>query len=143
MKIQKIRDVKTPSRGTVGSAGLDFYVPNDHPPLLLDHGQQARIPSGIKIRIPFGFALIAFNKSGVSLKGLQVGACVVDADYQGEINLHVCNISGFPVPILAGEKLVQLLLMPVVSEEVEVVEEDLYNCVSQRGEGGFGSTGLY
>lgn len=143
MRIQKIRDVKTPSRGTAGSAGLDFYVPNDQAALLLDHGDHARIPSGIKCRIPSGFALIAFNKSGVALRGLQVGACVVDSDYQGEISLHVRNISGFPVAILAGEKLIQLLLMPVVNCEVEVVDEALYEAVSERGGGGFGSTGAF
>ena len=92
MKITKIRDVKTPIRGTEGSAGIDFFVPEDFPKDLctIQPNERFFIPSGIKANVPDGFALIAFNKSGVALKkGLLVGASVVDSDYQGEIHLHL------------------------------------------------------
>ena len=91
MQIAKIRNVKTPTRGTNGSAGIDFYVPDDYPDSLctIPPGDRFFIPSGIKANVPEGYALIAMNKSGVALKkGLMVGACVVDSDYQGEIHLH-------------------------------------------------------
>lgn len=144
MKISKIRDVKTPVRGTPLSAGLDFFVPNDFPGIhYLLPGDSVNIPSGIKVKVPHGFALIFKNKSGVALKkGLQVGACVVDEDYQGEVHLHVRNISSDVQSISPGEKLVQALLVPVEYCEVEVVDEEkLYEEKTERGEGGFGSTG--
>lgn len=144
MKISKIRDVKTPVRGTPLSAGLDFFVPNDFPGIhYLLPGDAVNIPSGIKMKVPHGFALVFMNKSGVAVKkGLQVGACVVDEDYQGEVHLHVRNISTDVQSINPGEKLVQALLLPVEYCGVEVVEEDeLYEEKTQRGEGGFGSTG--
>ena len=146
MKICKIRKVKTPTRGTEGSAGIDFYVPDNYPADigLIEPGQKVFIPSGIKANVPDGFALIAFNKSGVALKkGLMVGACVVDSDYQGEIHIHLVNTSNTPVAIEAGEKLVQFLLIPVDHCNVETVgESELFSEKSQRGAGGFGSTGI-
>ena len=146
MKLSKIRKVKTPTRGTEGSAGIDFFVPNDYPPDLctVQPGERFFIPSGIKANVPTGYALIAFNKSGVALKkGLMVGACVVDSDYQGEIHLHLVNTSDKTVTIEPGDKLTQFLLIPVDHCAVEVVDEsDLFEEETQRGAGGFGSTGI-
>lgn len=144
MKISKIRNVKTPERGTPLSAGLDFFVPFDFPgEHFLLPGDAVNIPSGIKVAIPHGFALVFMNKSGVAVKkGLQVGACVIDEDYQGEIHLHVRNATQDVQSIKPGEKLVQALLVPVEYCDVEVVDdEDLYTEKTQRGEGRFGSTG--
>lgn len=146
MKITKVRDVKTPTRGTEKSAGIDFFVPNDFPgTFYLAKGQSVNIPSGIHAKVPEGYALIGMNKSGVATKKhLQIGACVVDEDYQGEIHIHVTNIGNELSEINPGEKLVQFLLIPVfydVVEEVDSVEE-LYNGeATERGAGGFGSTG--
>ena len=146
MRIAKLRKVKTPTRGTKGSAGIDFYVPDNYPADigLIDPGHAVFVPSGISAKVPEGYALIAFNKSGVALKkGLTVGACVVDSDYQGEIHLHLVNTSTKPVRIEAGEKLVQFLLVPVDHCDIEVVDRDtLFQSESQRGSGGFGSTGV-
>jgi dUTP pyrophosphatase len=142
MKVQKLRNVKTPSRGTSVSAGIDFYVPEDFETVVLKPGQSVLIPSGIKAQVPRGYALIAFNKSGVATKqGLQVGACVVDEDYEGEIHLHMVNISDKDQTVATGQKLVQLVLIPVCYFDVEEVEE-LANRNTERGSGGFGSTGL-
>lgn len=146
MKIAKIRNVKTPLRGTEGSAGIDFFVPDDYPNSLrrVEPGERFFIPSGIKANVPTGYALIAMNKSGVALKkGLMVGACVVDSDYQGEIHLHLVNTSNKPVTIEPGEKLTQFLLIPVDHCPVEVVgADDLFTEETTRGSGGFGSTGV-
>ena len=146
MKILKVRDVKTPTRGTEKSAGIDFYIPNDFPGThWLAPGQDINIPSGVHVKVPEGFALIAMNKSGVATKKhLQVGACVIDEDYQGEVHLHVINVGTEVVTISPGEKLVQMLLTPVSYAGIEVVgsKEELYSGeVTERGEGGFGSTG--
>ena len=146
MKICKVRDVKTPVRGTARSAGIDFFVPNDfHGTHYLASNQSVNIPSGIHVKVPKGYALVVKNKSGVALKkGLTVGACVIDEDYQGEVHLHVVNIGDEVAEVHPGDKLVQMLLIPVSLEGVEEIEslEKLYpEGKSERGEGGFGSTG--
>jgi dUTP pyrophosphatase len=145
LNISLVRDVKPPSRGTPGSAGIDFFIPNDYPESLcvLAPGERCFIPSGVKANVPGGYALIAFNKSGIALKKqLLVGACVVDSDYQGEIHLHLVNTSNKPAEIFPGEKLLQFCLVPVDHGTINLVEEeDLFNEYSTRGGGGFGSTG--
>lgn len=148
MKIFKTRDVKTPTRGTSKSAGIDFYVPNDFPgEHFLAPGDSVLVPSGIKAKIPEGYALIFGDKSGVATKkGLIVGAKVVDEDYQGEMNLHVINVSGEVTSIKPGEKLVQGLLLQVfydTVEECDSLEELFGGETTERGEGGFGSTGMF
>jgi len=147
VRILKIRDVKTPSRGTSGSAGLDFFVPNDWKQQSIAPGTGLNIPSGIRAIIPQGHALIAFNKSGIAVKNkLQVGACVVDEDYTGEIHLNVINIGNGVQEINPGMKLTQFLLVPVVYASITELnpedEELFYERQSERGDGGFGSTGL-
>ena len=144
MKVYKSRDVKTPERGIPESAGLDFFVPEVFPPTTLDPGESINIASGIHVRLPIGYALIAFNKSGVALRGLQVGACVIDEDYQGEIHLHVTNVSDHLAIIKPSQKLVQFLCIRVkyIPVEVYASKADLYgNQQSVRGAGNFGSTG--
>ena len=146
MKISKIRDVKTPVRGTEKSAGIDFFVPDDIiTPYCVNPRESACVPSGIKANVPAGFALIVFNKSGVALKrNLAVGACVIDEDYQGEIHLHVYNFGTETEVIDRGEKLVQMILLPVFYDEIEEVSEgNLFEKESSRGKGGFGSTGNF
>lgn len=144
LRISKIRDVKTPARGNAVAAGIDFFVPNDASSHTLLPGQNALIPSGIKMEVPQGFALIAFNKSGIAAKkGLQVGACVIDEDYQGEVHLDMHNISDKTVTIEPGDKIVQFLLIKVDNCSVEEVPaEELHTVATERGAGGFGSTGV-
>jgi len=144
MKIAIIRDVKTPNRGTEASAGLDFYVPNDYDGrTVLKPGESILIPSGIRANVPKGFMLTAFNKSGISMKkSLIVGAAVVDEDYQGEIHIHLLNAGWLDAIFAPGDKIVQFILVPVSYANVEVVENiNLFENVSERGVGGFGSTG--
>jgi dUTP pyrophosphatase len=149
MKIyyKKVRKVKSPTRGTSESAGLDLYIPEgvvqEDSFGELRPGESMFIPSGLEFHIPKNYALIAFNKSGVAVKqGLQVGACVIDSDYTGEVHIHVTNVTDRAVTILPQQKIIQLLLCPVVLAETEEVEEFFRESDSQRGSGGFGSTGL-
>ena len=161
MKILKIRNVRTPERGTRLAAGIDFFVPNapdfmskdaetgeikyNGSQLVLVPGESALIPSGIKVSVPEGYALVAFNKSGVcTKKSLVVGAEVVDEDYTGEVHMHVINAGIYSATINAGDKLIQFMLIKQNYLEVEVMEseEELYlDKKSERGDGGFGSTG--
>jgi dUTP pyrophosphatase len=145
MKISRIRDVKIPTRGTSKSAGIDFFVPNDYPELALLPGNSALIPTGIKADIPTGYMLTAFNKSGVATKQLLIkGAEVCDEDYQGEIHIHVINVGTETQIITPGQKLIQFVLVPVFYDIIKDVPfEELYSETTERGEGGFGSTGTH
>ena len=141
MEIQRIRNVILPSRGTLLSAGIDFYTPNDIDEIILKPNESCLIPSGIVARVPKKHMLCAFNKSGIVVKqGLSVGACVVDEDYDLEIHLHVINTSLVETIIKPGQKLIQFVLIPVNYESIEEVEE-LPKRISER-KGGFGSTGI-
>lgn len=145
MKIYKTRSVKTPTRGTNQSAGIDFYVPIDEASLIeIAPGGACVIPLGLKVKLPPGTCMIMFNKSGVCTRTkLMVGACVIDEDYQGEIHAHLINCGREPIRIYPGDKIVQGVIMPIYYlEPVEVDHvSDLYDGQTQRGEGGFGSTG--
>ena len=145
VKIYKTRKVKTPGRGSPLSAGIDFYVPEDFEPKSVEPQCDVLIPSGIKVKLPAGFALVANNKSGIATKKrLIFGAAVVDEDYQGELHLHLINVGHEAILISPGDKIIQFLLeeqhyvdvLEVPSEEVLFGGE-----VTVRGTGGFGSTG--
>ena len=147
MKILKVKDVKTPERGTSQSAGIDLFIPNDITDrLVLKMGESVCIPAGIKVKVPKDHALIAMNKSGIAVKrSLIVGACVIDEDYQGEIHIDIKNVGKATQVLKPGDKIIQLLCVPVsyVSIDEAQSESELYgNEVTERGEGGFGSTGL-
>lgn len=163
MNFCKKLKVKSPSRGTAGSAGLDFFVPEDteefrevfkeknpniqinETGIILNPHERVNIPSGIKMEIPEGTALVAYNKSGVSLKyGLDVGASVVDSDYTGMIHLSLVNTSNETVHINYGQKIIQFLLYDVRFDSLEEKENEseVFTRDSERGEGGFGSTGV-
>lgn len=142
MRISKTKDVKTPIRGTAKSAGIDFFVPNDFEETIVQPNGQIRIDSGIRTEVPKGYALIAFNKSGVALTGLDVGACVIDEDYQGPLNLHLFNPTDTPVTIQPGQKLAQFILIPMFYDTIEEVDDaELHTVETERGAGAFGSTG--
>ena len=159
LRFTKVRDVRSPERGTVKSAGIDFFVPNDFPETVVRPHCDVLIPSGIKASVPEGHMFVAKNKSGVVtsydacmqagrkpkkgayLCSLVVGANVVDEDYQGEIHIHLINTGTVPVIIKPGTKIVQFVLVPVTYCDVEEVpEEQLFIETTERGDGGFGST---
>ncbi len=145
IKFSKIRDVKSPSYGTDGANGMDFFVPNDMEwdSFTLNPQQGLIIPSGLRLSIPEDHALVAMNKSSTcGKKLLGVGAQVVDADYQGEAHIHVINHGKMPQVIRRGEKLVQFLLLYAPQATLqEVMDEGLFEAPTVRGEGKFGSTG--
>jgi dUTP pyrophosphatase len=145
IKIFKTREVKTPHRGSPLSAGIDFFVPEQFTSVTLEPHDDVLIPSGIKVKLPDGYALVGNNKSGVATKKrLIYGACVIDEDYQGEIHLHLINVGKNPVTINPGDKILQFLLeKQEYAGVIEVTsEEELFGGeLTERGEGGFGSTG--
>ena len=160
MKIAKVRDVKTPERGTDKSAGIDFFIPNDFIEKILPPQRDMLIPSGIKAKIPEGYMLMGAEKSGVVtsrqaavLAGrtpkptayssiVVLGAKIVDEDYQGEIHIHLVNVGNEYITIKPGTKIAQFILVPISYDGIEVVPEtELFSEETDRGEGGFGSTG--
>ena len=159
MKFAKVRDVKTPERGTSKSAGLDFFVPNDFVETVLAPNHDLLIPSGIKMEVPENYMLMAADKSGVvtSRKAvidagkepkatafntvIAIGAKIVDEDYQGEIHIHIINVGCEYAHIKPGAKIAQFILVPVAYEDIEEVKEsELFVEATDRGDGGFGST---
>jgi dUTP pyrophosphatase len=145
MKFLKITEVKSPNRGTPQSAGIDLFVPESFQTVALEPGKSVLIPSGLKVNVPEGYALVCMNKSGIATKkSLLVGACVIDEDYQGEIHIHLINAGTQVQTIFPGDKIIQVVLVPVAYTNIEIVstEEELWDGkVTKRGEGGFGSTG--
>jgi dUTP pyrophosphatase len=142
MKYTKTREVRSPNRGTPGSAGIDFYIPTGFDQKI-QAGGSALVPTGIKVDIPNGTMLQVCNKSSIAVKkGLLVGAEIIDFDYQGEIFINVWNVSNLTVTLSSGSKLAQLILVPILFPELEQVDEgELFSEVTSRGDGALGSTG--
>jgi dUTP pyrophosphatase len=138
LKIKRIHpEAKSPAYGHPGDAGLDLFSCVD---CVLDEGEVRAVQTGIKVAIPAGHVGLIWDKSGISLKGVHRLAGVVDAGYRGEIQVVMVNLGCEPYEIKKGMKIAQMLVQPI--DEVKVVEaEDLDG--TTRGEGGFGSTGLY
>jgi dUTP pyrophosphatase len=138
LKVRRIHPAaKLPSYGHPGDAGLDLHSCLD---LTLAPGEVQAVPTGIQIAIPAGHVGLVWDKSGVSLKGVHRLAGVVDAGYRGEVKVVMVNLGREPYEIKAGMKIAQMLIQPV--DAVGVTETDDLGDTS-RGEGGFGSTGLY
>lgn len=114
--------------------------------IIVPGGEQINIPSGIKVNIlDKNTYLDANNKSGVATKfHLTTGAKVVDADYQGEVHLNMMNVGNTPVKIKYGMKIVQFIHKYYIDTEWSEISNEQYNNieVSDRGAGGFSSTGL-
>lgn len=142
LKIKKVRDnAKIPFRATSGSAGMDLYACIDEP-ITLAGGEKAVIPTGIAIELPNEqLAAFVFARSGLAIKhgiGLLNSVGVIDSDYRGEICVGLINQLKEEYTINPDERIAQLVIMPVsMIEPVEVLELG----DTERGEGGFGSTG--
>ena len=142
LKIKKLRDdAKVPHRATSGSAGLDLCASIDEP-ITLEAGDTAVIPTGIAIALPSAeYGAFVFPRSGIAVKhgiGLLNSVGVIDSDYRGEIMVGVINQIKTPYTIQPGERIAQMVIMPVSMMPVEEVS-DLDE--TGRGAGGFGSTG--
>jgi len=136
----RLRDL-LPQYATPGSAGLDLRACVDAP-LTLNPGQCELIPAGIAIHIADpGYAAVILPRSGLGHKhGIVLGNLVglIDSDYQGQVLVSTWNRGATPFVIKPMERLAQLVVIPVVQVEFNVVDEF---GASDRGAGGFGSTG--
>ena len=145
-KITDERNAKDPVRANPSDAGLDvFYaVAEDR---LIEPGQAVQLGTGLRFEIPHGYMLQVCNRSSMGAKkSLIVGAHIVDSGYSGEVFFDLHNIGRENQVIRYGDKIAQLVLVPVVSFtplEVPYFAE-LYDepiTISNRGEGALGSTG--
>ena len=142
LKIKKVREnAKIPFRATPGSAGMDLYACIDEP-ITLKKGEKAVIPTGIAIALPSAeLCAFLFARSGLAIKhgiGLLNSVGVIDSDYRGEGCVGVINQLDEPYTIEPDERIAQMVIMPV--SLIPVTEVDELD-ETERGAGGFGSTG--
>jgi dUTP pyrophosphatase len=135
------KDIPMPHYGTEGSAGLDLRACLEDT-LVLNPGETKLIPTGMSIYIEdTGLAAMILPRSGLGHKhGIVLGNLVglIDSDYQGELMVSCWNRGDKPFTMEIGERIAQLIIVPVVQAEYKFVEEFE---ATDRGEGGFGSTG--
>ncbi|MFZ5757098.1 MAG: dUTP diphosphatase [Pseudomonadota bacterium] len=135
------RDIPLPAYATDGSAGMDLRACIEHP-VSLQPGATYLVPTGLAIHLEdTGLAAMILPRSGLGHKhGLVLGNLVglIDSDYQGELMVSCWNRSGVAYTISPGERIAQLVIVPVVQANLVVVE---HFTGSERGAGGFGHTG--
>ena len=137
--------VMTPVRSNPSDAGLDVFAFLDKD-IVLSPLDSCLIPTGLKFGLPHGYMLQVMNRSSVAFKrSLIVGAHVIDSGYDGEVFINIHNVGQTPQTIVNGQKIAQLVMIPVVSFRAsETKEDNLYNeniTISDRGDGALGSTG--
>ncbi len=143
MKIQFIRvrpTAQLPQRGSKEAAGYDLFSANTEPIHLMP-GERALIPIGLQVAIPLGYELQIRPRSGMANN---LGVTVlntpgtIDSDFRGEIHVLLINHGSGSFPVLRAMKIAQCVLKPIFEQEWEEVAE---LPSTDRGEGGFGSTG--
>lgn len=139
LQVKKLyQEAKLPTRACEGDAGLDLYAMEDQ---VVAPGQRIIIGTGIALRIPFGYAGLIWDKSGIASKsGMKVMGGVIDAGYRGEIKAVLTNLGENSYLIHIGDKIAQILIQKIELPAVEEVEE---LPPTERNEQGFGSTGIY
>ena len=142
LKIKKLRDnAKIPCRATPGSAGMDLYACIEDDVTILPH-EIAVIPTGIAVELESSdYAALIYARSGLGIRhGIAPANCVgvVDSDYRGEVCVGLINQTEMPYTVRPMERIAQMVIMPVALPQIEVVGE-LED--TERGSGGFGSTG--
>ena len=141
VKIVNKSNHQLPSYATVGSAGMDLKA-NTDVPVSLKPMERYLFPTGLYIQLPEGYEAQIRPRSGLAAKyGVTVTNCVgtIDSDYTGEIKVSLINLSTDTVVIYPGDRIAQMVVAKyekVTWEEVAALDE------TERGDGGFGSTGL-
>ncbi|OWT55139.1 dUTP diphosphatase [Candidimonas nitroreducens] len=136
------KQIEPPAYATDGSAAMDLRACIEEP-VTLQPGGRTLVKTGIAINMMDpGLVAIVASRSGLSLKhGVRVaqGIGVIDADYHGEIGVILANDGQEPYVIQAGERIAQLMFQPVIQVALQYVDQ--FSTETERGEGGFGSTG--
>ena len=135
MRIKLEPHAIAPTRAHDTDAGLDLYSPRTE---ILRAGEGVNIRTGVHAQIPYGCAGLLVSKSGLNTKYGITSTGLIDEGYSGEIVVRLQNHGKTPLLIGRGDKISQLVIIPVCYEEVEIVDEIEGG---ERGEDGFGSTG--
>jgi dUTP pyrophosphatase len=126
-----------PSFAHPGDAGMDFFSMES---AIIKPNERITCSTGIAVQIPKGYVGLIWDKSGLASKnGIKTMGGVVDSGYRGEIKIVIINLSDTDYEIKKGEKIAQMLIQKV--ENPEIIEVENLD-ETQRGEGGFGSTGI-
>ena len=131
--------IELPSYAREGDAGLDLRAAHD---ATLEPGGRGLVGTGLAVAIPPGYAGLVFPRSGLALsQGVTVlnAPGLVDAGYRGELKVLLVNHGDKPVPVRRGDRIAQLVIQRV--ERAELIEVNEFPA-SERGAGGFGSTGV-
>lgn len=129
---------RVPTKGSVLAAGYDLYSSED---AIIPAQGQGLVSTDISIIVPIGTYGRVAPRSGLAVKhGISTGAGVIDADYRGEVKVVLFNHSTKDFEIKAGDRIAQLVLERIVNADIEEISEDQLTA-TDRGEGGFGSTG--
>ncbi len=135
------KEIPFPAYATGGSAGMDLRACIDAP-VTIPAGERGMIPTGLAIALPGSeWVALVYARSGLAIKhGLAPANCVgvIDSDYRGEIVVGLRNAGREDYTVEPGERVAQLLIMPVTQARITVVDE---LDETDRGAGGFGSTG--
>lgn len=121
-----------------GDAGYDLYAVDEY---VIKSGDRALIETGIHLEIPDGYVGFVKDRSSMAVKGLHTMGGVIDSSYRGEIKVVLRNTLPSPYTVERGQKIAQLVILPCFVQALEPVSQldDLTS--TERGEGGFGSTG--
>ncbi|MDR0222366.1 MAG: dUTP diphosphatase [Oscillospiraceae bacterium] len=142
VKVKKTEPgAKLPFRATEHSAGADLFALLEKD-AVLESGSRVLVPTGIAVEIPPGYGGFVFPRSSVSSKhGVSLANCVgvIDADYRGEVKIPLINHGKETYAIKNGDRIAQMVIMPV--KNAEFIEVGGISD-TERGAGGFGSTGL-
>ncbi|MSU55140.1 MAG: dUTP diphosphatase [Candidatus Taylorbacteria bacterium] len=136
VKIKRLKpDAKLPSYAHPGDVGLDLYSLEE---VTVPPGGHYRFYNGFALEFPEGYAAIVKDKGSISKAGLHTMGGVYDAGFRGEYNVHLVNLSDKSYTFEKGDKVAQLVIIPIAHAKMVEVEE-LND--SSRGTGQFGSTG--
>ena len=149
MLVKKLRDTATlPTQGSAGAAGWDLYFDSDEKSYakrrmtFIEPHQTKMLGTGIAVAIPEGYFGAVFARSGIAAsKGLRPANCVgvIDNDYRGEIKVAIHNDSDTTQHIDNGDRIAQLVIIPYAYDMGIIEVDDIGD--TERGDGGFGSTG--
>lgn len=141
IRIKRLREnAVIPTYGTEFAAGADLYASLDEP-VTVESGETKLIPTGFAFELPEGYAGFVYARSGLASKrnlapANKVG--VIDSDYRGEVMVALHNHGKEPQTVEAGERIAQMVIAPYITASF-ILSESLDD--TERGEGGFGSTG--
>lgn len=137
MRIKLDKGAYMPTRAHDTDAGLDLYCPVGQAQIV-PAKESAVFDTGVHIELPLGTAGMVKSKSGLNVKHGLTSEGVVDVSYSGSIVVKLYNHSGYDYEVKEGDKISQLVIVPILTPDLELVDELK---VEGRGDNGFGSTG--